>query len=406
MSINSHIRGKITEDQWERLINRLVTVNHHIKTRGIRMYGSNDLLTGYAYDEFYDWDLYFENVYLSYFGVSQFCRSNIEKFLEQQLTSGFVARTLINPRWRQHFKPFMAQTVLLGARQTGSLLWLQDKFYLRLKKYLAYWFWNCDHDRNGLAVWDSADASGMDNQVQRAGDLYSETVEGVDLNCYLLRELQAMVLIADELGYAEDAAQYRMHADTLSILIRDTFWDEADGFFYDRNEQTGELIRVKTVCGFLPLWAGVATQQQAKRLIEEHLTNEAEFWTPYPIACMAKSEPGYYQESRAGECNWCGTTWIPTNYMVFHGLIDYGYTALAKKLAYRTFDLVLNEEATREYYNGETGSGQGLNPFWGWSTLGYVMPLEFELGYNPMTIELARFSRLGEEVFELSFPTP
>jgi len=145
------------------------------------MYGSNDLLTGYAYEEFYDWDLYFENIYLSYFGVSQFCRSNIEKFLEQQLTSGFVARTLINPRWRQHFKPFMAQTALLGARQTGSLLWLQDKFYQRMKKYLEYWFWNCDHDRNGLAVWESADASGMDNQVQRAGELYSETIEGVDL---------------------------------------------------------------------------------------------------------------------------------------------------------------------------------------------------------------------------------
>ena len=132
--------------------------------------------------------------------------------------------------------------------------------------------------RRGVAVRcllrDSADASGMDNQVQRAGELYSETVEGVDLNCYLLRELQAMALIAAELGYAEDAAQYHIHADALSTLIRDTFWDEADGFFYDRNERIGELVRVKTVCGFLPLWAGVATQQQAKRLIEEHLTNE------------------------------------------------------------------------------------------------------------------------------------
>jgi len=26
--------------------------------------------------------------------------------------------------------------------------------------------------------------------------------------------------------------------------------------------------------------------------------------------------------------------------------------------------------------NGETGSGQGLAPFWGWSSLGYVMKAE------------------------------
>ncbi len=199
----------------------------------------------------------------------------------------------------------------------------------------------------------------MDNQVQRAGGLYSETVEGVDLNCYLLRELQALASIAAELGYLEDAAQFQSHADQLGQLIRDTFWDESDGFFYDRNERTGELVRVKTVCGFLPLWAGVASEEQAKRLVVEHLKNPNEFWTPYPIACMAKNEPGYYQEPRGGECNWCGTTWIPTNYMVFHGLIDYGFSELAEAIAYRTFEMVLNEETTREYYNGETGNGLG-----------------------------------------------
>jgi hypothetical protein len=38
---------------------------------------------------------------------------------------------------------------------------------------------------------------------------------------------------------------------------------------------------------------------------------------------------------------------------------------------------------TREYYNAETGAGEGLARFWGWSSLGYVMPLELELNYDP-----------------------
>lgn len=72
--------------------------------------------------------------------------------------------------------------------------------------------------------------------------------------------------------------------------------------------------------------------------------------------------------------------------MIFHGLMDYGYTDIAKELAYKTFDMVLSEDETREYYNGETGTGEGLNPFWGWSSLAYVMPLEYEMEYNPSAI--------------------
>lgn len=375
---------KIGSQQWDRLQKRLDEVNSHIRNRGIRSFqGQADLLTGYSYNEFYDWDLYFEDLYLSYYGVPRYCRTNVEAFLDRQLECGFVARTLVDPRMRQHFKPFLAQIALLGSRQTGSFAWLNEKYYERIKKYLDYWFWYCDFDKNGLCVWDSADHTGMDNQVSRAGALYSMTVEGVDLNCYLVRELQAMAILAAELGRPGEQAAFEQHAAEQIRRINDTFWDEQDGFYYDRHEHKGELVRVKSAAGFIPLWLGIVPPERVGRLVENHLHNPDEFWQAYPLACYAKTEPDYYQERRGGECNWRGTTWIPVNYMVFHGLMKQGYPALAEELAYRTFAMVLNEEATREYYNAETGGGQGLNPFWGWSTLAYGMPLEYELGYDP-----------------------
>lgn len=357
---------------------KIQTILDNMKNKGVLYVDGKDCITGYAYHEIYDWDLYFETLFLSYFGVSKFCRNNVELFLDTQHPSGFVARTIREPRYRHHFKPFLAQTALLGSRQTRDYRWLKGKYYDRLKKYLEYWFWYCDADRNGLCYWDGSDASGMDNQARRLGYLNVMEYEGTDLNCYLVRELDAMEEIAKELGLENEAEDFANHASELRRKINEIFWDEEDGFYYDRSEKTGKLNKVRSIAGFIPLWINAAPKKRAERLVKEHLINEKEFWLPYPVATWSRSEPDYFQERKGGECTWMGATWIPTNYMVFRGLMNYGYTDIARELAEKTFEMVVSEADLREYYNGETGSGQGLSPFWGWSSLGYVMKAELE----------------------------
>jgi glycogen debranching enzyme len=306
-------------------------------------------------------------------------------FLSRQEPDGFIPLTLgiTYPKPNQMFKPFLAQLAVLGSQQTGSYEWLREKDYGQLQKYLHRWF-AYDADHNGLPTWNSSDASGMDNQLSRSGDFDSYFDEGVDLACYLVRELQAMAIISGKLGKTKEQNEYQQHAKELTKLINDVFWDEKDGFYYDRNEKTGKKIRVKSVAGSFPLWAGVATPAQARRLVREHLFNEKEFWLAYPVATYAKTEPDFYEGTTKGECNWRGNTWIPSNYMIFHGLIKYGYDKEARELADKTYKMVLDmNPVTREYYDSETGQGYGMNPFWGWSSLGYIMPLEYKLHYDP-----------------------
>ena len=377
----------INQTHSESLRQRLLLLNHDISTRGLRDFPQSreKLLTGYAYGEFFDWDLYFENIYLSYYGVSKFDFSNFAVFFSRQQPDGFISRTLgiTYPKPKQMFKPFLAQLAVLGSQQTGSYEWLREKYYDQLQRYLDRWF-AYDVDHNGLPTWNSSDASGMDNQLSRSGDLDSDFDEGVDLACYLVRELQAMAIISEKLGKTKERNEYQQHAKELTKLINSEFWDEKDGFYYDRNEKTGERIPVKSVAGFVPLWAGVATPAQARRLVREHLFNEKEFWLPYPVATYAKTEPDFYEGTIEGECNWRGNTWIPANYMIFHGLIKYGYDKEARELADRTYKMVVDKNpVTREYYDSETGQGYGMNPFWGWSSLGYIMPLEYKLHYDP-----------------------
>jgi hypothetical protein len=381
-------KKNIGPEEFHRLQGRLMELNHDIVTRGILPFkGSSDkLLTGYAYHEFYDWDLYFENLYLSYYGLDDYCFNNFKAFMAVQHPDGFIPRMLKRQNI-QMFKPFLAQIAILGSKQRNDdYEWLRAAYYDQLKRYLNRWF-AYDNDNNGLPVWDSADASGMDNQTRRAGGMHSYNCEGTDLACYLHRELEAMAFIAGKLGKPDDQKSFQTHASTLAKAVNTILWDEKDGFYYDRNEKTGEPIRIKSVVGFLPLWAGIATPERAKRLVREHLTNEKEFWLKYPVATYAITEPDYYQGRRHGECNWQGTSWIPTDYMVMHGLLRYGFKDVARDLAYRTLKMALDENpTTREFYDADTGKGNGMNPFWGWSSLAYVMPLEYETGYDPSAI--------------------
>lgn len=382
-------RAELGPERWQKLETRLGALNQDIATRGIRTFGKfpEPMLTGYAYEEFYDWDLYFESLYLSHYGKATVGLANFRAFLSIQKPNGFISRMLQRQQTKHHFKPFLAQMAVLGARELGDYEWLRAAYYTQLGRYLDRWFWY-DNDNNGLPVWNSADASGMDNQESRAGRIDTFQCEGVDLACYLHRELQAMAFIAQKIGKSDDVRIYTGRATDLAARINTTFWNDTDGFYYDRNEHTEKPVLVKSIAGFMPLWAGVASPEQAKRLVREHLTNPKTFWLTYPVATYAATELDYCQGVRTRECNWRGTAWIPTNYMIMHGLVDYGYPEVAHELADRTLRLVLDENPVlREFYDADTGKGNGMNPFWGWSSLGYVMSFELATGYNPMQFE-------------------
>jgi putative isomerase len=403
------VRNRVGDEAFAELLIRLHKTNSDIKFKGIKTIdgkpdAGGSFLTGYPYTEFYDWDLYFENLYLGYYGVSKYCYTNLKEFLSRQEVDGYINRSLHKQRDRQHFKPFLAQLVVLGGRQDNdNYEWLKaspefpkvpenGNYYNRLKMYIDKWF-SYDADGNGLPTWNSADAAGTDNQWSRAGQLGAFEIEGVDLATYLVRELQAMVIIAAHLGKTEDQRAFLDHAERVKQLINEVFWDEKEGLYFDRNEKLNVQVPVKSATNFLPIFCGAPSKAQVKRMVEEHLINPDEFWLAYPVATYSKTEPDYYQGSVRlpngnMECNWRGSTWAPTNYMIFQGLMHYGQTDIARELAARLFEMaVVKNPVLREYYNAETGEGLGQTDFWGFTALYYVMLLECELDYDVSALD-------------------
>jgi len=174
-------------------------------------------------------------------------------------------------------------------------------------------------------------------------------------------------------GKEDDRGYFENRAKALKESINQYLWDEETGFYYDRNAKTDELIKIKSSCAFSALWAGTASPRQAERLVE-HLTNEKEFWRPFPLPSYAADEPGYSEDYLQGDigCCWRANTWVPVNYYTVLGLRKYGYNDIADKLSQITHDTV-KRLGSSEYYTSESVEKRGLDPFWGWSLLAYFM---------------------------------
>lgn len=372
-------------------------INAMMKQKGVFTHTETgkQYYTGYEYATLYDWDQYFESIVQLYLGWdTTLIRNGIEIFLDIQREDGHIQRSSKGEEAQlsEHVKPFLAQIALLIYNRDGSVDFLKEKqfyYYERMKKYLLYWICN-PNNYKGLAYWDSAPHTGMDNQHERAGYWYDSYCCGVDLNSFLVRECRAFALIAEIFGKTEDVKLFTDYAEERKEKIRNLMWDKEDGIFYDIDRRTGERIKVRYLGVFSTLWAKVADTDMADTMIKQYLCNPEEFNRGFLYPVLAASEPGYGEAYQPGDlgCCWRANTWIPTNYYVFQGLRYYGYQEMAAHLAQVTYENV-KRIGDREYYATESATGCGLNPFWGWSLLAYFMPYENSCKYDPTEIMLA-----------------
>jgi len=124
-----------------------------------------------------------------------------------------------------------------------------------------------------------------------------------------------------------------------------------------------------TVKGLIPLILDLPSGI-VNTLVNKHLLNENEFWLPFPVPSVAKSEPTFRPSANTflKMTNiWRGSTWINMNWYLVQGLKKHGYKEEAEKIIEKSVDLV-RKEGFREFFNPFTGEGGGEKNF-GWSTL-------------------------------------
>ena len=290
-------------------------------------------------------------------------------------------------------KPCLAQHALFICEKTGNdASWLEEEFHL-IEAYLGFYENECKHE-TGLYYWVDDFAIGVDNEPCTFYRPKRSTAS-IYLNCLMYKELLATAELANMLGLDDKKAKYIERAEALKAAIQENCWDERDGFFYsvDINLVTIDLtqhlhsgcprhwscliMRIGVWSGFMAMWAGIATPEQAERMVREHYLNEKTFCSPYGVRSLSKMEKMYKIAVSGNPSCWLGPIWGIANYMVFEGLYKYGFNDEARDLAERTVALfggdIEKNGAMHEYYDPESGEGVHNLGFQSWNLLAYNM---------------------------------
>ncbi len=285
-------------------------------------------------------------------------------------------------------KPCLAQHAAFVCEQSEQWEWMRPGFE-KLERFIGYYRANCLHE-SGLYYWLDDGAIGVDNDPCT---FYRPACSSASiyLNCLMYKELLAMATLAEKLGLAEKQALYADLAEQLRAAVQENCWDERDGFYYsvDINLLPVDpaqplhsgcprhwnclIQRIGVWSGFMAMWAGIATPEQARRMVAEHYKNEKTFAAPYGVRTLSKMEKMYTVRKTGNPSCWLGPVWGISNYMTFAGLADYGFVAEARELALKSVelfgrDLVQNGEF-HEYYDPETGMGVNNPGFQNWNLL-------------------------------------
>ena len=295
-------------------------------------------------------------------------------------------------------KPCLAQHAAFLIRENGGAAeWIRNGFG-RMQAFIGNYHEHHRHKATGLYYWQDDLAIGVDNDPSTFFRPNGSSAS-IYLNCLMYKELLAMAYIASRLALADEAARFNDMAAVLKKAVQEHCWDEKDGMYYsvDINllPYTGEpeyifgkpfvlhegaprdypclIQRLGCWSGCMALWAGIATEQQAERMVKENLMDERTFCAPYGVRTLSKLEKMYNMRPTHNPSNWQGPIWGVSNYMVFRGLADYGFKKEARTMAQKTVALygsdLKKEGALHEYYNPDTGEPIINKGFQNWNYL-------------------------------------
>jgi alpha,alpha-trehalase len=145
---------------------------------------------------------------------------------------------------------------------------------------------------------------------------------------YLMEKQTAEILKL--VGRESDAAVWTRRAEERAVKINRLMWDPKDGLYYDYEFVHGRLRHYPYLTTFYPLWAGIATAEQAAA-VEKNLP-------------MFERDGGLRTSTFESGNQWDSPFgWAPLQMIAVEGLRHYGYSEDADRITRKWLSMILRE---------------------------------------------------------------
>jgi len=231
------------------------------------------------------------------------------------------------------------------------------------------------------AKWESGmDDSPMWDHTTYDPHTYTMDLDDVGLNSLYTLDAECLSKIAAILGMEVDARHFADEYARMKQRVQTKLWNPADGI-YENLYWDGHFSKRLSPTNFYPLFAGIATPEQASRMVKEHLLNPKEFWGEYVIPTIARDDPAF-----SDQFYWRGDIWGPTDYMVYEGLNRYRFDKVALEYAEKNYNLYMgdwkhNQHDDEQYF--AWGGSAGGDKHYTWGALLCLAGLEQYIDVNP-----------------------
>lgn len=244
-----------------------------------------------------------------------------------------------------------------------------------------------------------------DRSVRESGHDTSYRLEGistqlcpVDLNSLIYRyERDLAAILSSHFGGSlpgcPPAAEWNARAQHRRELMTHLCWDPSRQQFFDYNWREKRHTDFESATNYWPLWAGLATREQARSTVESALPRLV---ARGGVMGTTEASRGTLSATRTARQWDYPYGWAPHQMLIWEGLKDYGYDALAAELALRwvrmvaqnavdfngvipeKYDLVLaSHEVHAEYGNQGADFKMVVEEGFGWTNSSFQMGLTY-----------------------------
>lgn len=337
------------------------------------------------FDEQYDWDTFFGVQGLIATGRLPVAQMQVENLLTFVRNYGMVPNGGRDYYLSRSQPPFLSSMVSLvyqksmrgagHARQSHLKKWLGERAYPLIKaEYENFWMTHRVRSVNGMALNHHSDDVNLPRPERHSADEELElgidyfhtrasaesgfdftdavrkegaSIAGPLLNSMLFKTEKDLATMAKLVGRKEESTLFTKAASKRRIAMQKCMWNperaQFEAFHLERETRMGVL----TAETFVPLFAGVATRKQARKMVLNALPR------------LERAGGVMASELTESTHQWDGTNiWAPIQVMTIDGLEKYGYKADSKRLAGKWAQTVAGTHHTRggmyERYDGDT----------------------------------------------------